>query len=240
MEQLKIAERYKNIIKSFTQGLKDIYPEELQSLILYGSAVSGEFIDGHSNLNLLAVLKNTDLATLKKSSKLMRKFKMINTLFLTEDYIAGSIDVFPIEFLDMQENYFLLFGKDVLRDIHVDIRNLRFQCEQELKAKLIKLKQAYLPISNNMPALRSLLFMSFTSVLHILRNALRIKGRRPPYLKPEVLKELVFEFKIDIAVWEKILSAKNKKIKLNGKEIEELFAGFTGDLESIATIIDKV
>ena len=91
-----------------------------------------------------------------------------------------------------------------------------------------------------MPALRSLLFMSFTSVLHILRNALRIKGRRPPYLKPEVLKELVFEFKIDIAVWEKILSAKNKKIKLNGKEIEELFAGFTGDLESIATIIDKV
>ncbi|MCX5702586.1 MAG: hypothetical protein NTW64_06420 [Candidatus Omnitrophica bacterium] len=240
MEQLKIADQYKNILQKFTQGLKDIYPEELLSLILYGSAVSGEFVDKHSNLNLLAVLKNTDLEVIKKSSKLIHKFKIVNTLFLTEDYVANSIDIFPIEFLDMQENYFVLYGKDVLKDIQVDIRNLRFQCEHELKAKLLKLRQAYLLLNNNMPALRSLLFMSFTSVVHILRNVLRIKGRKPPYLKGEVLKELASEFKIDIHVWEKILSAKNIKIKLIGREIEQLFISFVRDLESIVTIVDKL
>ncbi len=240
MEQLKIAGQYKNILQGFTQGLKDIYPEGLVSLILYGSAVSGEFVDKHSNLNLLAVLINTDLEVIKKSARLVRKFKMVNTLFLTEDYIANSIDIFPIEFLDMQENYFVLYGKDVLKDIQVDLRNLRFQCEHELKAKLLKLRQAYLLLINNLPALRGLLFMSFTSVLHILRNLLRIKGSKPPYLKHEVLKELVLEFKIDLAVWEKILSAKNKKIKLTAREIERLFISFVRELESIVAIVDKL
>jgi len=240
MERLKIADQYKNILQKFTQGLKDIYPEELLSLILYGSAASGEFVDKHSNLNLLVLLKNTDLEAIKKSSKLIHKFKMISTLFLTEDYIANSTDIFPVEFLDMQENYLVLYGKDILKDIQVDIRNLRFQCEQELKAKLLKLRQAYLLLNNNMPALRSLLFISFTSILHILRNLLRIKERKPPYLKLEVLKELAREFKIDIQVWEKILSAKNKKIKLAGKEIEQLFISFVKELELIVNIIDKL
>lgn len=240
MEQLKIADRYKNILQSFTQDLKDIYPKELVSLILYGSAASGEFVDKHSNLNLLAVLKNSDLEVIKKSTKLIRKFKIINTLFLTEDYIANSTDIFPIEFLDMQENYFLLYGKDVLKDIQIDIRNLRFQCEHELKAKLLKLRHTYLLLNNNLPALRGLLFMSFTSVLHILRNVLRIKGRKPPYLKHEVLKELASEFKIDIHVWEKILSAKNKEIKLTGREIEQLFISFVRESELILTIVDRL
>ena len=129
MEQLKIADQYKNILRRFTKGLKDIYHGELLSLILYGSAVSGEFVDKHSNLNLLVVLINADLEVIKKSSKLVHKFKMVNSLFLTEDYITNSTDIFPIEFLDIQENYFVLYGKDVLKDIQIDMRNLQFQCE---------------------------------------------------------------------------------------------------------------
>ncbi len=240
MEQLKITAQYKNILDNFTLAVKDIYSEELVSLILYGSAASGEFVDKRSNLNLLIVLKNTDLAAIGKSSKLARKFKAANMLFLSEDYIVNSTDIFPIEFLDMRENYLLLYGKDVLKDIQIDTRNLRFQCEQELKSKLIKLRQAYLLLNNNTPALRGLLIMSFTSILHILRNVLRIKGRIPPYLKHEVLKELASEFKIDLPVWEKILSAKNKEITLTGRESGQLFISFVRDLEAIVNIVDKL
>jgi len=240
MEQLKIADRHKTILQNFTRELKDIYREELTSLIIYGSAVSGEFIEKHSNLNLLIVLKNADLETLKKSSKLMRKFKMINSLFMTEEYIASSTDIFPIEFLDMQENYFVISGKDVLKQLQINLRNLRFQCEHELKAKLLKLRQAYLMLNNNMVALQGLLFASFTSILHILRNLLRIKGKKPSYLKHIAIQELESEFKIDIPVWRKILSAKNKEIKLSGNETEQLFVTFVKELESLVAIVDKL
>jgi predicted nucleotidyltransferase len=240
MEKPNLAEKYRNILNNFSQKLKDIYNDGLLSLIVYGSAASGEFIDKHSDLNLLVVLKNTDLETIKKSSKLIHKFRIIKPLFLTEEYIASSIDIFPIEFLDMQENYFILYGKDVLKDIHIDMRNLRFQCEQELKAKLIKLRQEYLFLNNDPSALSNLLLISCTSILHILRNVLRIKGRKPAYLKSEVLKELVSEFKINIQVWERILAAKNKQIKLKKQEIEQLFIAFVNELESIVNIVDKL
>jgi len=240
MEQLKITDRYKDILRNFTRELKDIYEEDLLSLILYGSAVSGEFVEKHSNFNLLVILKNTELALLKKSSKLIHKFKILKVLFLSQEYIFSSTDIFPIEFLDMQENYYLLYGKDVLKEIQVDLRNLRFQCEQELKSKLLKLRQAYLLLNNNIPQLRNLLFISFTSILHILRNLLRIKGRKPPYLKQLIIKELVLEFEIDLNIWEKILAAKNKEINLTKSEIEGLFVSFVKELESIVNIVDKL
>jgi predicted nucleotidyltransferase len=239
MEGLKIPDKFKNNLQSFIQDLKDIYKDELISLILYGSAASGEFIDKHSNLNVLVVLKNTDLDNLKKASGVINKFKMINPLFLTKEHITSSTDIFPIEFIDMQENYVLLYGKDILKEINIDIKNLKFQCEQELKAKLINLRQAYLKINNDKVALRGLLFRSFTSISHILRNVLRLKNKKPPYLKQDILKELALEFPIDIIIWEKILAAKNKKIKLSNRDSEELFVNFVRALEKIVEIVDK-
>jgi len=240
MEELKIPDRLKNSLKDFIQGLKDIYSGDLISLVLYGSAASGEFVDKHSNLNVLVVLKNADLENLNKASGIVNKFRMINPLFITEDYIASSTDIFPIEFLDIVENYFVLYGKDILKDIHIDTRNLRFQCEQELKAKLINLKQLYLKANKEKNALRNLLFKSFTSILHILRNVLRLKGKAAPYKKDDILRGLNSEFQIDISNWEKILAAKNKQIKLSAKEIEFLFINFVRELEKIVDIVDKL
>ena len=240
MQELRLPDNLKRKTQGFINGLKRIYADELVSVIIYGSAVSGEFADKHSNLNILAVLKDADLNNLKKAADFIRRFKMIKPLFLTEHYIATSTDIFPIEFLDMRENYRVLYGKDILRDILIDIRNLRFQCEQELKAKLLNLRQLYLRIHQNKALLRDLLFRSAISVLHILRNVLRLKGKTPPYLKQDILKDVSTELGINRDIFVKILAAKNNEIKLGGREIEELFIGFVRELERVVDIIDKL
>jgi len=240
MENLKIADKYKNIVRDFVQGLKDVYREDLISAILYGSAASGEFASRYSNLNLVIILRNTDPPTLKRASKLMRKFRMINGLFMTEEYVRTSTDVFPIEFLDMKENHSVLYGRDILKDIRVDTRNLRFQCEQELKAKLIKIKQAYPLVCGNAPALRRMLFASVTSILHILRNVLRVKAKEAAYSKDEVLRQLQAEFGIDAQSWGSILTAKKNNVRLNGDEAGRLLVKFITDLESIINAVDKI
>jgi len=242
MQQLKLAQKFKDTLDDFINNLKDIYGEGLISVILYGSAASGEFVERRSNLNLLVILKNTDLENLRKASGVINKwkFKAIRPLFFTEEYIKSSNDVFPIEFLDMKENYAVLMGKDVLKDISIDTKNLRFQCEQELKVKLINLRQLYLRRNKDKTAVANLLFKSFNSILHILRNVLRIKGKQPPYLKEEILKEISAEFQIDNNAWEKILAAKNKQIRLSTREIERLFINFVKDLEKIINVVDKL
>ncbi len=240
MQELSLPDKLEKSVQDFIQRLKDTYQDGLISVILYGSAASGEFIDKHSNLNLLVVLRSTDLENLKKAASLTNKFRMINPLFFTEKYINSSTDIFPIEFLDMQENYLILYGRDVLKDINIDIKNLRFQCEQELKSKLINLRQLYLTANNDEPALRRLLFKSFTSVLHILRNVLRLKGKKPPYKKEDILKEVALEFEFDSKNWNKILAAKNKQIKLSQKDTEGLFVNFVRELENIVETVDRL
>lgn len=242
MQELKLAPKLKSILDDFIKALQGTYGEDLVSVILYGSAASGEFIDRHSNLNLLVVLKNTDLENLRKATTVINKlkFRAIRPLFFTEDYIRSSTDVFPIEFLDMKENYTVLLGRDTLKDISIDTSNLRFQCEQELKEKLINLKQLYLRRNKDKTALSSLLFKVFTSVLHILRNVLRLKGRPPAYFKEDILKEISVEFQIDSDIWKKILVAKNRQIRLSAAEIEHSFTGFAKDLEKIINAVDKL
>jgi hypothetical protein len=240
MKELNISEKIKNRITDFLQRLKDTYGDELISIVLYGSASSGEYVDKHSNLNFLIVLKNTDCQTLKRASGIVDKFPLFRCLFMTESYINSSTDIFPIEFLDLKENNHILYGKDVLSGIQIDTKNLRFQCEQELKGKLLNLRNIYLKMGRNKTALRSLLFQSITSILHIARNLLRLKGRSATYKKEGLIKELGAELHIDAKLWEKILAAKNKTIKLNNREIEPLFLDFVKEVEKITDIIDRL
>lgn len=240
MKNLRLPPKSGREIAGFIKNLKEIYSGDLISVILYGSAASGEFVPGHSNLNILVILKSTELLFLKRASKIIKRFKNITPLFLTKEYILSSTDIFPIEFLDMRENYILLYGQDLLKEIHVDLRNLRFQCEQELKARLLNLKQAYLSLNLRPENLKEPLFKSFTSILHILRNVLRLKGVQPDYQKEELLKELAAYFKIEIGHWEKILKAKLQKIKLSGGEIEELFLVLVDNLEKVVQEVDAL
>lgn len=241
MPELRLKKKLQDSLGSFVRGLENIYKDGLVSVVLYGSASSGEFIEEHSNLNLLVVLKDNSLESLKKAAGLVNKFKFrrFKPLFFTEGYIKNSLDVFPIEFLDMQDNYVLLWGRDILKDLTVDTRNLRFQCEQELKEKLLGIKQIFLKVNKDNAALKNLLFKTFTSVLHILRMALRLKGKPVGYAKSESIKNVAQEFKIDQTAWEEILAVKNKEIKLNDKKFKQLFFWFVSDLERIVAAIDN-
>lgn len=240
MGQLKLPQKSQNVIDCFMQQLKDTYGNGLLSVIIYGSAASGEFGDRYSNINILVVLDNAGLDNLSRISRtiVQRKFESLSPLFFAEGFIETSKDVFPIEFLDMKENYFVLFGKDYLKDLEIDLKNLRFQCEQELKTKLISIKNIFLR-NKGRQDLKNLLFKSATSVMHILKNLPRIKGLKPAYLKEEILSQLNQMFGIDAANFSKILAAKQGKIKLSHRQAESMFFSLVSDLEKIIDMVDR-
>jgi hypothetical protein len=243
MPELKIAENLKKIVDKFVEELQEIYADQLVSVTLYGSALSGEFSQTHSNINLLLVLKTADLPTLEKSRKLVRQFfpRRIEPLFVSQQMIASSLDVFPIEFLDMQDNHQCLYGLDVLRDIKIDLKNLRFQCEQELRSKAILIKQQYLKINpKDRSALATFLFKNFTSVVHILRNALRLKGREPSYRKDDVLKEISDVFSAGNIVFLKVWEAKKNSSKVRAQDLAALLTDFVVELDNIIEKVDKL
>jgi predicted nucleotidyltransferase len=241
MQKLNLSKEKIIMVYAFVQELQVIYGKALVSAILYGSAASGEFAKHSSNINLLVVLENADLHNLTNASGLInrRKYSLIRPLLLSEDYIRSSLDVFPIEFLDMKENYTVLAGKDILEGLSVDLKNLRFECEYELKSKLLNIKNLYLR-SKGSEDLKVLLFKSFTSIVHMMRNCLRIKGVEPPYLKQEVLNVFSREFGIDAVNFNKILGAKNKNTRLSYAELDGMLLDLVGDLEKIIRMADNL
>jgi hypothetical protein len=140
----------------------------------------------------------------------------------------------------MKENYQLAYGIDPLKDLQIDLKNLRFQCELELKSKLITLSQSYLKFHNNKTLLRGLLFKTFISVVHIARNLLRLKNKVPPYHKYDILKELTAEFGISLGLWEKILVARQANERVTSTQLDEMFEGFVSDLEKLAAAVDTM
>lgn len=241
MENIALPGKIKNILTDFVHAIKGIYKDGLVSVILYGSAARGDFSRRYSNINLAVVLRDASLDNLKRASGVMNKrcFRRLFVIFLTEEYMNRSRDVFPIEFLDMKENNMPLYGKDVLEGLEVDMRNLRFQCEQELKAKLINIKRQYL-MARGAAALRGLVFKHLTSSLHIFRNLIRLKGGSPDYLKRDLLQALGREFEIDTGVFGRILEAKNKNLSLSYREAEALLFGFAAELEKAISSVDRL
>lgn len=237
----KLPKKLYDVLGDLAGRLSAIYGEGLVSVILYGSAASGEYSRRHSNINLAIILSDTSMANIAKAKSTinMRSFAMINPVFFTEDYLKRSVDVFPIEFLDMKENHIVLRGKDLVNALNIDTRNLRFQCEQELKSKLLNIKGAYLK-SRGRSSLEGILFKYFTSVMHIVRNLVRLKGKTPAYAKEDILEEVYVLFNIDTGNMRKILAAKNRAIKLSRDETERLLFAFTSDLEKITAEVDRL
>lgn len=241
MENTKLPAKISKICDDFTRGLKAIYGEDLVSVILYGSTASGEYSSANSNVNIAIVLDDAGLANIARAAGLVNKhrFGLVKPVFFTEKYIASSTDVFPLEFLDMKENSIVLYGKDILKDVRIDEKNLRFQCEQELKSKLINIRTAYLD-HRSASDRRRLLFRFTSSILHLLRNALRLKGRIPLYSKEEVAKSAAEEFGISMTAFKKVLDARSGELKLTPKEVDDLFVDIVRDIEKMTEAVDRM
>jgi len=102
------------LLQTYVKEVKGVFGEQLEGMLLYGSAVRGEFLPGRSNLNILLLVSSYDSAVLKKYSALHRRWskeQIVVPLFLTEEELRTSAAVFPLEFLEIQEQHRVLGGR---------------------------------------------------------------------------------------------------------------------------------
>jgi len=235
-----MEERLEHKLKKFCQDLKEVYSESLRSVVIYGSVVSGEHLPRHSNVNLLVVLDKVDFEALKLAYKIFQKYKKTTRampLVFDRGYIKSSLDVFPIEFLDMKENYIVIYGEDPLKDLQIDKKNLRFQCEQELKGKLIRLRQAYLEATFTRD-LKDVLIGSLASFIAIFRNLIRLKGAHPAQKSEELITQMSRLYNLDEGIAQNLLRVKSGKEKISHKGIIFLYRDWLDWLTRLSAAVD--
>ncbi len=194
--------------------------------------------DVKTPIKLVVILRELPLDILRKNLKLVRagvRRSIPAPLFLTQEHIVSSADVFPIEFITMKAFHTLIFGRDILSHVVIDDANLRLQCEQELKGKLIHLRQSYLERGLSNKDMKILIRDSFRSFVPIFRCMLLLK-KQDISNTPDVLHVFSDVYDVDISLLRAIYSLEYKT--LSGKALNVFFGNYVSLIAKIATISD--
>jgi len=246
MENLKNLDQVNpqigKILEWYLNELIKIHQSNIISIFVCGSAAGADYVPKVSPVNLFVILEKLDFAGLKKSLKLVSKGinkKIAAPLFLTRKHIATSTDVFPIEFLEMKESHLLLYGQDLLSDLEIDPANIRLFCEEQIKGKLIRIRQAYLEIGLKRKGIEALLKESLTSLTPIFRNLIRLKDKTPSIKKEEIYRQLCELFGLDKDVFVAILGDTKNDEKIGSQDVEVFFERYIAQIQKLAIAVDQ-
>lgn len=239
----KIPKEPKEIFSGIINEYKQLFGDDLVSIILYGSAASSEYVAGKSDINFMIVLSDQGIDSLDRTFDLIAKWKKRNVatpLFVTEAYVRTSLDVFPIEYLNFQKTYKLVYGKDILKDLSFDREFLRMQCEREVKGKLLLLREAFLESQGKGKYLQQLIAQSLGAFVAIFNGLLHLKGKELPRHKREVIKQVCQAFDMDNRLFEKLLDVKESRAKLTNPEITQIFKAYLKEVQKLWKIVDTL
>lgn len=239
----KVPHDPKEIFEEITKDYQAVYGKELNAILLYGSAASGNYIRKKSDINFLIVLTDEGIGQLQKSFKTVEKWykrKVSTPLFLTESYISSSLDSFPIEFLNMQKSYQVVFGEDVLQGLDFDKHHLRLQCEKELKGKLLHLRQGFLESGGKTKNLTVIIGRSLTAFISIFRALLYLKDKGVAGELRNIISLVSQEFGIDEQTFVTLLKIKEGTEKLSSKALSALFENYIREIRKLANTVDQL
>ncbi len=239
----KLPLEVQNKFIPYLKTMMDIHKEHLISVFIYGSATGKNYIPKVSDINSVFVFKDLAFKSLTDSLKAVSKGiskKIAAPLFLTKEHIETSLDVFPIEFLDMKENHILLYGADILSALTIKEEHIRLFCEQQIKGKLIRIRQAYLEVGLKKKGMEALLKESLNSLIPIFRNLIRLKGKKPPIEKAEIIKQLCSEFDLDENVFLPIYKDTSNDEKIANQEVVVFIEKYLDQIKKLAVGVDQL
>jgi len=230
-------------VTDFAGRLLTALGDNLKSITVVGSSLTEDFRPGQSDINTVLVLGEQALASLNAVASLakpMSKKKISPPLLMTQSYIERSRDVFGVEFLDFQLAHETIIGDDPFASLKFDKKDVRIQCERELKAMLIRLRQGYIAAAANKKLVRDILISTAKGMAPLLRALLWLKGvERTAQAKPTFVKA-AGEFSIDTNPLKSAIIWRHEKIRLSETEMENAFESVYSVIEQLAGIVDEL
>jgi|SRR5579859_49761 len=230
-------------ISEFVERLQQAAGTNLQTVILYGSAVSGGYDPTYSNINLLCVLNDTALPRLRTLAPAIRwwaKQKRHAPLLISRAELECSADVFAIEFMDMRQQHRVLFGPDVVASLEIPMHLHRAQLEYELREKLILLRQRMLLAEGNKQSMWDLLLRSLPSFVTLFRHVLIAQGQPVPATRREAVKALAGNLGWDTTSFEQVLDVRERRADSRQFDVEAVAAQYLAAVEQVTAAVDRM
>ena len=228
-------------IDEFVKRFRQAGGPNIESIILFGSAVSGDFHPGLSNLNLFCVLRDTSftaLQALTPAAKWWDGQKQPPPLCMSRPELERTTDVFTIELLDMQQHHRVLFGEDVVKDLTIPMDLHRVQVEYELREKLVLLRQHILLSSEHESRLWDLLQRSAPSLTTLFRHALIALGDSAQHTRRDALQILAQRLSFDASAFAQVIDAREGHLDRKKVQVRDLAGRYLAAVEKVAAAVD--
>ena len=227
------------LLQELVDRLRLAAPENIQSVVLYGSAARAEFNRQYSDLNVLCIVHSLAPEQMAELSPVVRWWiqdqRQNSPLFWTAEELSQSADVFAIEMLDIREAHRVLYGKDVVALIDVPMNLHRVEVERELRVALLKLRQHYLVAQNDKKELATVLAKSAAAIKALLRHALIACGETVPSDSTQLLTRVEEVFSVDASGVRGAL-----RFRDNQPGDSELESAYRSYLQALAEIVDQI
>ena len=231
------------LLQQLVDKLQKAYAGDLVSVILYGSAATGEHHAKFSDYNVLCVLKQIAAHELEAAEDIFRWWREQGSpapMLLTEYELTTSTDCFAIEFHDLKKHHRVLYGTDVLEGLAVDDSFYRAQVEHELRAKMLRLRQKASGIMSDSDLLRRLLLDSFSTFCVLFRHALLLHGVDAPSPKREIIRQCGEHFGLDTRPFESMLDVREEKVKPRDLEPVSLLEAYLAGIGKVTDAVDRL
>jgi len=231
-------------LDNLVEDLFSTHGSNLASVVLYGSAAAGDYIQMRSDYNLLITLNRITPSDLRQAQAPIRNWQRLGhplPVYFTVAELNDAADVFPIEFRQMERARIVLYGTDPFESLHFSDVNLRHQTEYELRSKLIQLRRLYIPASVSVEKLAALMSDSLSSFAALFRPALMLHGEEPPITKQDCVRAAVRLLNLNGEPFEQIFDLRaSGETVLTEAEANDLFAAYLEQIERVIEAVDSL
>jgi len=243
MNDLNLKDVIIEKFKPFQDEILSGYKDNIHSITLTGSALTEDFVPGKSDINSVVVLTEMDLKFLELLATLGKKYqkkRIAAPLIMTPKYIMNSLDVFPMEFLNIKLLHKTIFGENFFQDLKINRADLRLQCERELKVRLIGLRQGYISCLGNSKMLMHMFIDSFSGYIPLFKGIILLLGKEPPVTSRDTIDVLEEVSGVNTRVFNTVLKQKKQKTKLMMGQLNTIFEDYYAAIERLGDITDGI
>ncbi len=188
-----IIEHMREPVREFADLVQQLSGSNAESLTVFGALAGGSFDPKRHTVRSVLVLDNIDLDLLRRlaeEGERLGKSGFAAPLIMTPDYIAASLDTFPLELIEIHQCHVNVFGTDHFKDLKFEDRHVRLQCEREFKSILISLRQGLLAAAGREDMLEAVELDIAEKLVRTMRGMLWLKGRKEAKRAAEVVDEV--------------------------------------------------
>ena len=222
--------------------LKNAATTNLKAVVLYGSAVAGDFHEQHSDLNILCVVDQAGSADLEKLHPVAEWWAKKGNpppFVFTLDELVRSADVFAIELFDIKRHHRLLYGADFFDGLEVPMNLHRLQVERELRTAWLRLRQTVLTAPYKTEVHLQLMVRSVSTFCVLFRHALIALQHGEAHGKREAVEAMAVITGANPSGFQTILDFRAGKLKEKEIDVEVTLHDYLEFVEVVTNEVDR-